>query len=253
MSTIANGANSPALCPASPLDYFPSLRCLGSADTLNEDLMSSLGWAMGRLSRFRVSEHFPSIGWEFSDDGGLSVLGNGLRLSGAEVRAIIVLLMMSESFDDSPADVLRKNFRLDNQPSTEKAGFVYLLHGVGTSFYKIGHTNSLDRRIKQISPKLPFPLDLVHWIETDDRYFVESFFHEKFAEKRKEGEWFELDVDDIDQIKAWGEHLTISELFDSSSHALVLQSSMADGPWHEQIFCSLADQLSLSISKGDRT
>jgi hypothetical protein len=246
MGTIANGPNLPPPCPISPLDYFPSLGCLGRDEifSLYSDLEQTLDWVVGRLSRFNTKPLFPSIGWEIEKDGNYSVLGNGLRLSGSEVRALIVALMMSDSFHESPREVVLKNFKKDNCPPKEKAGFVYLLHGMGTSFYKIGHTNCLDRRIKQISPKLPFCIELVHSIETDDRYILESFAHKCFEGKRLEGEWFELEEGDVYQIKTWGNYLDSSEILNFIDPKTELQGWEVDDPWHDKEFCALADRIS---------
>jgi len=247
MGAIANGPNLPPPCPISPFDYFPSLSCLGSSvnfESLEQDLHNSFSWAIERLKRFSSSGNIPSITWEFPGNGGFSARGDGLRLSGAEVRGVILLLMLSESFQDSPRDVVLKNFRIDNRPPEDKAGFVYFLHGAGTGFYKIGHTNCLDRRIKQISPKLPFRLELVHSIETDDRYLLESFAHKYFEKKRLEGEWFDLDSMDMHEIKGWGSYLNSSEFFDFMDPVARLQGWEVNDPWNDKEFCTLADRVS---------
>ena len=76
-------------------------------------------------------------------------------------------------------------------PDASRSGFVYLLHGLKTNYYKIGHSGHLDRRVAQISPILPFPVRVVAVIESDDRYAAELYMHEYFASIRLEGEWFE--------------------------------------------------------------
>lgn len=80
-----------------------------------------------------------------------------------------------------------------------KVGFIYILYGGG--YYKIGLTNDIDRRLAQISPALPFTVELVHTIKTDDMVRIEHFLHEKFADKRANGEWFSLSDDDIEWLK----------------------------------------------------
>ena len=69
--------------------------------------------------------------------------------------------------------------------------------------YKIGHTNSVGRRGSELAIKIPIPPSTIHTIETDDPVGVESYWHKRFAEKRGEGEWFELSLDDIGAFKRW--------------------------------------------------
>lgn len=81
-----------------------------------------------------------------------------------------------------------------------RAGYVYLLSGGG--YYKIGLSKSVDIRIEQISPKLPFEIELIHQIKADDMVTLENQLHERFADKRVNGEWFMLAQEDIDYIKS---------------------------------------------------
>ena len=75
----------------------------------------------------------------------------------------------------------------------EREGFVYLIREEGTNNYKIGHTNNMERRWKQInSPKPPRPYDLIWKIYCSDRYEAESALHRQFAAFRGNGEWFDF-------------------------------------------------------------
>ena len=76
-----------------------------------------------------------------------------------------------------------------------RSGFVYIVHSNGA--YKIGHAKIVDKRIEQISPVLPFPVELVIAIAADDRYALERELHERFADKRLNGEWFVLTEEDL--------------------------------------------------------
>jgi hypothetical protein len=80
-------------------------------------------------------------------------------------------------------------------------GFVYLMKS-GRHF-KIGRTKSLGRREWELGIKIPVPPTTVHSIETDDPVGVEEYWHQRFSEKRGEGEWFNLSPDDIDAFKRW--------------------------------------------------
>lgn len=82
------------------------------------------------------------------------------------------------------------------QVGQERGGYVYLLKA-DNGLYKIGRSKSLDARIKQLGLILPYELELALVIETIDTTKLEQELHDHFADKRKRGEWFELDESDL--------------------------------------------------------
>jgi hypothetical protein len=96
----------------------------------------------------------------------------------------------------------------DEPQSTEtdgglEVGYVYLaLMKVGREKrYKIGKANLVDQRTRQVAVNLPEELELIHVISTDDAYGIEGYWHKRFAEKRRGGEWFALTAEDVRVFK----------------------------------------------------
>ncbi len=90
----------------------------------------------------------------------------------------------------------------EEQSSTNDSpqyGHVYLLKS--GRFYKVGRTNAVGRREYELSIQLPEKAALVHKIKTDDPTGIETYWHDRFSDRRKNGEWFELTPDDIRAFK----------------------------------------------------
>lgn len=82
-------------------------------------------------------------------------------------------------------------------------GFVYLFKQSGTTFYKIGmsETESVNQRFNLFKTYSPTGCEIVSVIETDHARYLEKKLHIQFAEKRMQGEFFNLNDADVAVIK----------------------------------------------------
>jgi hypothetical protein len=80
-----------------------------------------------------------------------------------------------------------------------KSGVVYLLKSAYG--YKVGRTRNIPNRMRAFGVKLPFiyTIPLVAWFE--DCHAAEARYHQRFFDKRINGEWFDLDDGDIQSIR----------------------------------------------------
>jgi hypothetical protein len=109
----------------------------------------------------------------------------------------VVALWRQVATSEQPSDA-------ENSDTTPAAfGYVYLLKHGSRREYKLGRTNNPIRREGEVGIQLPEQLQPVHYIKTDDPAGVENYWHRRFADKRKEGEWFALTAQDVRAFKRW--------------------------------------------------
>jgi hypothetical protein len=92
-----------------------------------------------------------------------------------------------------------KRKSVNNDATKSEFGYVYLMKF--GKYYKIGASKNVERRNYEIGIKLPEKFDIIHKIKTDDESGIELYWHNRFKDKRKQGEWFDLLSSDIQAFK----------------------------------------------------
>lgn len=78
----------------------------------------------------------------------------------------------------------------------KKPGYVYLAY-CETGHYKIGRSKGPRDRIKALDTKMPVKIELLHSFPADDYVKAEEGLHRAFEDKRVNGEWFDLEKEDL--------------------------------------------------------
>ena len=88
-----------------------------------------------------------------------------------------------------------------NQPAN---GYVYLVHCMGTNFYKIG-ISKIDyyARLASMQSGCPYELEFIDTIHSTQYRKLEKALHAKFRNKRIRGEWFDLDRESLSEVKRY--------------------------------------------------
>jgi hypothetical protein len=89
--------------------------------------------------------------------------------------------------------------QLTSAKNIEKLGFVYLIKSkLG---YKIGYSKEIHNRNKIFNVKLPFQWEFAKIFCLEDYKLFEKFLHNIFVDKKLNGEWFDLDEEDLVSIE----------------------------------------------------
>jgi hypothetical protein len=92
---------------------------------------------------------------------------------------------------------------------SKQIGYVYFIQNKTSGLIKIGRTRDIERRVAIFTRLFSFPIDLIQHFKTLNYEMIEKSFHTFYKSKRKYGEWFKLDEQDIEQIlkKAFPDHI----------------------------------------------
>lgn len=76
--------------------------------------------------------------------------------------------------------------------------YIYLLKSQENGYYKIGKSVNPDKRIKTLQTGNPEKIDLISKVKVSDKFCnrVESALHLQYSYSNKNGEWFDLSLED---------------------------------------------------------
>ena len=121
-----------------------------------------------------------------------------------EILNSIIKNISQNSDKEYRIEYINCNYAINNNYNsiTTNSG-VYFILNKSNNLIKIGCTNNIQKRFKQIKGQfrhlgLDDNIELFKYIETDNYKQLEKELHKKYKDKRINHEWFNISVDDID-------------------------------------------------------
>ena len=168
-------------------------------------LLSALA-AIGALLAYQVAES-ALVALAILAIGGLGIIAIWFKRGRLAVAAVLLCLGIAAAvflFIGRGAELRCKFDDPAGLPTlTPPAGYVYVIQEVEYSkLYKIGRTGNPGRRLPEIRGILPGQSAIVAILKTEDAATLEWQLHQRYADARKNGEWFALDGAQVREICA---------------------------------------------------
>lgn len=167
----------------------------------SNDVLVKYAQAVRHFGRIPAAIDIRMYSRENAEFPGHSTFSNHFGNKDGMVRALAEFVRKEKNYADL-IDLVPLPDEQEPEPGKTSAiaeGYVYLLKS--GDHYKIGRSDELERRVKQIAVNLPEAVTLEHAIRTDDPPGIEAYWHRRFADRRANGEWFKLNVADIRAFK----------------------------------------------------
>lgn len=111
----------------------------------------------------------------------------------SEVKEISFAIKNIEDVWNSP------HYEENQKPEKGKSlGYIYLLKS--GNLYKIGKAKDIEKRMKPFTVSFPATWSLEYYFQSNNYNKAELLLHKQFDNKRKVGEWFELNSEDVNRI-----------------------------------------------------
>ncbi|HLR69441.1 MAG TPA: GIY-YIG nuclease family protein [Virgibacillus sp.] len=85
-------------------------------------------------------------------------------------------------------------------------GFLYIIKDNASNRYKIGITTNYKDRLRSLNTIVPFGITIIEIFPSSKYKEIEKDVHERFNNRRRNGEWFEFNENDlkecIDYVKS---------------------------------------------------
>ncbi|ORJ52611.1 GIY-YIG nuclease family protein [Mycobacterium simiae] len=177
----------------------------GAARLGHDHLLRHLAELTRKLGKLPTKAHIRMEGRINSNFPSATTIGKRIGTKVQQISALHEFIERTPEFADiaatlpALADDEVPKLTDDADGAQPVPGYVYLVKS--GKFHKIGRSNDHGRRTYEIGLQLPDKLEVVHTIETDDAIGIERYWHERFRDRRRNGEWFALTKADIAAFK----------------------------------------------------
>jgi hypothetical protein len=165
----------------------------------DDDLLRHLALLTSTVGRFPTNAHLRMERGSNPEFPSANVFGSRLGTKDRQIDRLRDFIERTPEFADVSAmlpavaeqeEEIAEPLEDDPDAAQPVPGYVYLVRS--GKFHKIGRSNDHGRRAYEIGLQLPEKLEVVHTIETDDAVGIERYWHERFRDRRRNGEWFVL-------------------------------------------------------------
>ena len=170
-------------------------------ETRDEKLFDALDWALQHYDDICQASYALHCAHCYGDPSE-ACWGPDRHIDMHKVRALLQNQFLKPHLKNALRVTLQnEEYRASRANDVRKPspGYVYLFRDK-EGLYKIGRSKNPQQRAKDISQP-NFPIDVICILKTNDAAMLECNMHELFAEKRVEGEWFELDEADVNYFR----------------------------------------------------
>ncbi|ASL16252.1 GIY-YIG nuclease family protein [Mycobacterium intracellulare] len=175
----------------------------GVARLDDDHLLWQLAELTRKLGKFPTKANIRMEGRTNSSFPSATTFGVRIGTKSQQITALRAFIERTPEFTDIAAmlpaiasePILELAESNDEHATQPVPGHVYLVKS--GKFHKIGRSNDHGRRTYEIGLQLPDKLEVVHTIETDDAVGIEHYWHERFRNRRRNGEWFQLTKADV--------------------------------------------------------
>jgi len=171
----------------------------------NEDwLLSKVVQFIREKGKYPTVPEFDLKSYDAPDFPSYNTIRQRLGTQSQQVARVISYCESSPEYSDvielcRAVPLCEKTEPSDKGSEALKYGYVYLMKS--GHFFKIGCSGNVERRNYDIGIKLPEPVEVLHKIATDDPTGIEAYWHDRYKEKRRQGEWFDLSKEDVSAFK----------------------------------------------------
>jgi len=125
-----------------------------------------------------------------------------INFTSKEHEEIAALYNISEESEEKAVEIFKANIHSGVVPR-----YLYLMKIEGQDMYKIGITNNINKRQRELQTGNPYFINIVFAVEADlNDYFgkeiiyLEKFLHRNYSERKIHKEWFTLTKLDVCKI-----------------------------------------------------